>query len=121
MNGTGAVVLAITARAIDLAVVLSIEVDDVNVATSVMLDDLIRGMVGTTTNDVGSSITLDGNGILADILEPDKFEVAAALAVDTLTLVGTNNDVLQRSAIFKNKDSVLLACYVVSASHRTHS
>lgn len=94
MNRTGAVPLAITARAINLAVVLSIEVDDVNMATSVVLDDLIRGMVGTTANDVGSSITLDGNSILTDILEPDKLEVTAALAVNTLALVSTNNDVL---------------------------
>lgn len=66
--------LAGTARSVDLAVVLSIEVDDlfskyasvvfssgaksciifwtyVDLAASVVLDDLVRGVVSTTTND----------------------------------------------------------------------
>ena len=44
-----------------------------------MLDDLVGCLVGTATNDPGvlaGLVTLDGDGILADILEPDKVQGA---------------------------------------------
>jgi predicted thioredoxin/glutaredoxin len=46
-------------------------------------------MVSTTTNDpgLGSSLVLfDGDGVLADILEPDELKSAVALAVYTFSL-----------------------------------
>lgn len=46
-----ALALAVTARAIDLSVVLGVEVDDVNGAAAVVLDDLIRGVVGASADD----------------------------------------------------------------------
>lgn len=76
--------------------------------TSVVLDDLVGSLVGTASNDVGSSTTLDSDGILADVLEPDELEVTSAKAVNTLLLVGTNNDVTKGSAILKDENSVLL-------------
>ena len=66
-----------------------------------MLDDLVRCVVGSTTDNVGllsGLVVLDGNGILADILEPNEFDVARTVAVDTLSLVLANDDVPQRRA-----------------------
>lgn len=109
VHGTGAVVLAVTAAAVDLAVVLGVEVDDVDVATTVVLDDLVVGTESATTNNVGNTVALDRDGVLADVLEPDKLKVARALAVNTLLLVGTNDNVAQSGAILENEDGVLLA------------
>ena len=85
--------------------------------TSVVLDHLVGSLVGTATNDVGSSTTLDRDSILADVLEPDKLKVAGTETVDTLLLVGTNDDVAKSGAVLKNKDSILLA-YVMSVTRR---
>jgi hypothetical protein len=84
------------------------EVNNVDVTASVVLDDLVGSLVGTASDDVGSSTTLDSDGILADVLEPDKLKVASAKAVNTFLLVGTNNDVTKGSAILKDENSVLL-------------
>ena len=73
-----AVALAVAARAVDLAVVFSVEVDDVHGAAAVVLDDLVRGVVGAAADDVGGAIALEGDGVFADVFEPDVFEVAGA-------------------------------------------
>jgi hypothetical protein len=109
VHGAPAVVRAVAARAVDLAIVVGVKVDNVDVATSVVLDDLVGRLVGTAANDVGGAAALDANGILADVLEPDELEVAGALAVDALLLVGTNDDIAEGGAVLKNEDSVLLA------------
>ena len=111
VNGSlaGLVALAVAAGAVDLAVVVGVEVDDVDVTAAVVLDDLVGGLVSTAANDVGNSAALDGDGILADVLEPDKLEVAGAQAVDTLLLVGTDDNVAESSAILKDEDSIIRA------------
>lgn len=73
-----------------------------------MLDDLISGFVGTTANNIGCAAALDGDGILADVLEPNEFESARSKAVHAFTLIGANNDVSKLRPIFKDKNSVLL-------------
>ena len=108
VNGAGAVARAVTAGSVDLAVVLGIEVDNVDMAATVVLDDLVGGMVSTAANDVGSAVTLDGDSVLADVLEPDKLESAGAQAVDTLTLVGANDDVAKGSALLEDEDGISL-------------
>lgn len=109
MDGTGAVVGAVTAGAVDLAVVVGVEVDNVDVAAAIVLDDLVAGVVRATADNVGRAVTLDGDGVLAHVLEPHKLEVAAAQAVHALALIGTNNDVAQSGALFEDKDRVRLA------------
>lgn len=101
------VALAVTARSVDLAVVVGVEVDDVDVTAAVVLDDLVGGVVSTTTDDVGSAAAKDGDGILADILEPGELDVARALAVNTLTLVGTDDDVSESGTLLEDEDGVL--------------
>lgn len=91
------------------------EVDNVDVTTSVVLDYLVGSLVGTATDDVGSSTTLERDSILADVLEPDKLKVAGTETVDTLLLVGTNDNVAKSGAVLKNKDSILLT-YVMLVS-----
>lgn len=71
-----------------------------------MLDNLVRGLVSTTANNVGSAAAEDGDGILANILEPGEFDVAGALAVNTLALVGTDDDIAESSTILEDKHSI---------------
>lgn len=100
---------AVSAGAVQLSIVLDVEVDDVHRTTAVMLDNLIRSVVRTTTNDprlVASDILLDGDGILTDIFEPDELKRAGALTVDTLGLVLADNAVSKSCALFKEEDSV---------------
>lgn len=68
-------------------------------AASVVLNDLVGSVVGTATNDVLGAVTLEGDGVLANVLEPDVLEVAGAQAVDSLALVGADDDVSQGGAI----------------------
>lgn len=106
--------------------------DDVDGAASVVLDDLVGGFVGAsaddpaviaglvvflrmsggfdTTGDQGSGVTYDGDGVLADILEPDKLEGAGPVAVHTLGLILSNDDVSQRGAGLEVEDGVLPVC-----------
>lgn len=126
------VTLAVAARAVDLAVVLGVEIDDVDVAAAVVLDaavayesvvrifgwlgdthggyvHLVGGLVGTAANDVGGSLAGHGDGVLADVLEPGELDVAAALAVDALDLVGADDDVLDGGAVLEDEHGILLA------------
>jgi hypothetical protein len=54
-----------------LAVVLNIKVDDIDGTAAVVLDNLVRAVVGTTTDDPSlrtSLVVLDRESILVDIL-----------------------------------------------------
>lgn len=50
LEGTGAYVAA---RSVDLAVVLGVEVDDVDGTAAIVLDDLVLSVVSATTDDPG--------------------------------------------------------------------
>jgi hypothetical protein len=70
--------------------------------TAVVLDDLIAGTFGTTTDNVrGTRGLFDGNSILAHVLKPDIVDVARPLAVDTLCLVSTDNNVPEKISTHK--------------------
>lgn len=43
--------------------------------------------MSTSTNDIGSAVTLNGESVLADVDPPDVLDGAGALAVNTLSLV----------------------------------
>jgi hypothetical protein len=74
-----AVALAVTARAVHLAVVLGIEIDDVDGAAAIVLNHFVGGVVGATTDDVGGAVALEGDGVLADVFKPDVLEVAGTV------------------------------------------
>jgi predicted thioredoxin/glutaredoxin len=79
----------ISARAVKLAIVVNVEVNDVDCSAAIVLDDLVRCVVSTTTDDPGllsGLVFFDGDGVLADILEPDELESAVTLAVYTFGL-----------------------------------
>jgi hypothetical protein len=56
--------------------------------------------------DRGISITLEGQGVLADGRPPDILDGAASLAVDTLDLVLADNGVLERGAVLQDEDGI---------------
>lgn len=102
----------VSARAVKLAVILDVEVDDVHGSAAVVLNNLVGGVVSTTANDPGllaSHVVLDGNGVLTDVLEPHELEVAGTTAVHALSLVRANNDVTQGGAGVKEEDGVGVA------------
>ena len=75
-----AVVTAVSTRSINLAIVVGIEVNNVHMATAVVLDDFICGFECASADDVGCAAALDGDVVFADIFEPDEFECARAPA-----------------------------------------
>lgn len=55
--------------------------------------------------------TYDRNGILADIFEPHVLDGAATTnAVDTLVLIGANDDITESSTLSKDEDGISLTC-----------
>lgn len=55
----------------------------------------------------------NGDGILADILEPHELEIAVALAVYTLGLVLADDDVPQRGAGMEEENGVIRVALVL--------
>lgn len=91
----------------------------VDFTTAIVLNNLVRSAIRAATNDVRSTIALDRDGVLADVLEPDKLERAGAQAVNALHLVGADDDVLERGALLQDKDGIGLAALgVVQAGAR---
>lgn len=97
-----------------------------------MLDDLVRSVVGASTDDPGyiaglvvfleecqlfgpidmmlGRKTYDRDSVLADVLKPDELNSAAStLAVHTLTSSLANDGVTERAATLNNEGSVILA------------
>jgi len=74
-----------------------------------VLDNLVAGVVRTTTNDPGllsSLVILDRDSVLADILEPDELEGAGTITVHALGLVLADDDVAQGGAGAEEEDSI---------------
>lgn len=103
-----AVALAVAAAAHQLAVVLGVEVGDLDGAAAVELDDLVRGVEGAAALDEGGARgLLERDGVLADVLEPDVDEGAGALAVHALGLAGADDDVGEGGAVLEDEHGVL--------------
>lgn len=60
--------------------------------------------------------THDGNSVFAHVLEPDKLEGARPVAVDALSLVCTDDTVLQRGSPTKQEDRIRIATLSVSSA-----
>lgn len=74
MHRASTVSTAVTTRSVHFTIVIGIEVDNVDVTTTVVLDDLVSGLVSATSDDVGCAAALDGDGILADVFKPHEFK-----------------------------------------------
>jgi len=91
---------AVTARAIELSEGLRAVAVDLDMTGTVMLDNLVRGGLGATTNNVGGAASLlDRDGVLADVLEPDVVEVAWTEAVDALLLILADDYIPERTVL----------------------
>jgi hypothetical protein len=115
-DGARAVAAAVAARAVHLAVVLGVEVLDVDRAAAVVLDHFIRGVEGSATGDVGCAVALDADGVFAHVFEPQVLERARAQAVDALALVGADDHVAQGGAVFEDEDGVGFAAFALAAA-----
>lgn len=51
-----------------------------------------------------------------DVTEPDVFKSALALAVDTLELVDTNDDIAKNSTVVEDKNSTITAKILISVA-----
>jgi len=113
---------AVSAGAIEFSICVCVEVDNVDGTATIVLDDLVGGLVGTTSDDPGvlsGSVALDGDGVLANVLEPNELESARTAAVDTLSLVLSDDDVPQGSTSLEQEHSVSITTFsLVVASTR---
>jgi hypothetical protein len=80
-------------------------------SSTVVLDDLVFSILGSTTGDgARSGVLLDSDSVLADVLVPYIGECAGAKAVDTLSLVSTLKSKGQH-LMLKNRDQELVQTY----------
>ncbi|KAJ8104452.1 hypothetical protein OPT61_g10749 [Boeremia exigua] len=103
---------AVSAGAVQLAVVLDVEVNDVDGAAAVVLDDLVGAVVRAAADDPGllaGFVVLDRECVFAHVLPPDVLESAVAGAVDTLGLVLADDDVAEGGALVEVENGVLVA------------
>jgi len=101
--------LAVTTRSIKLSKILSSEIGNRNSSTTIVLNDLIRSTESSTSVDECSStsgLNLDGESVFADCGSQDVGEYAYTLAMNTLDLVGINDDVGEGAAFFDIEDCV---------------
>lgn len=77
---------------------------------------LVLGPVSAAADDVGDTVALERDGVLADLLEPGELDVAGAQAVDALALVGADDDVADGGAVLEDEDSVLLAALALAGA-----
>ena len=101
-DGRGPLVLgaAVTARAIELSEGLRAVAVDLDMTGTVMLDNLVRGSLGATTNNVGGAASLlDRDGVLADVLEPDVVEVAWTEAVYAFLLILADDYIPEKNCV----------------------
>jgi hypothetical protein len=88
-------------------------VDDVHGTTSIMLNNFIRSMISSSTDNPRlrtSLVVFDTNGIFADVFKPDVFECAVAIAMNTFGLVFANDGVFERGTCFEEEYCVGFAC-----------
>jgi hypothetical protein len=107
----------VSTRAVKLAIVLDVEVDNVDRAAPVVLDDLVGRMVSAATDDPAVSarlVVLDAECIFADVLPPYEFQRAVAGAVDSFGLVLADDHVAQRGAFAQVEDCVFPVCIAFS-------
>jgi len=82
--------------------------------STVVLDDFVFGVLGAAADDVGlAGGLLDGDSVLAYILEPDVVEIAGAKAVDTLSLVSADDDILNSRATLDEENGVGVTAFVL--------
>lgn len=114
-------IVAVTAATVELSEVLDVEARDLKGTATVLLEDLVLSLEGTTAGDLGGlaiGLLLDGEGVLADSAPPDVGERAGSEAMHTLDLVGTDDHVGQGSAVLDLEDGVaVVTLFLTGAGH----
>jgi hypothetical protein len=70
------------------------------------LTHLVRSTLGSSSDDGSITVSLQAQGVLADLGPPDVLDGTGSLAVDTLDLVGTDDGVLQAGSALEDEDGV---------------
>jgi hypothetical protein len=88
-------------------------------AFAIVLDDLVRGGLSTSSNDTGIAITLQRERILADVYPPHIFDGASTFAMYAFDLVFADDGVLKGSAVLDEKDSIRVATFSLTSAADT--
>jgi hypothetical protein len=108
---------AVSAGSVHFSKGVGEEVLDGDGSTSVVLQDLVRGGLGSSTVDVGGTRgLLEGCGILANVSPPDVVEGTRAEAVNSLAVVGANDDVREDSTGLENEDGISIATFLLAVA-----
>lgn len=76
-------------------------------STTIVLEDLVTGALGTSTVNVACSTgLLERGGILAYVEPPDIVESASPKAMDTLAIIGADNDIGERGTGLENENCI---------------
>lgn len=99
------------------------EVLDSNGTSTIVLKNLVFGVASTTTIDIRSATAsiLEGSSILANIGPPDIVQGASTLAVDTFTVVGTNDTVAKGCAGLEQEDSISITSLSLVIAGRSYA
>ena len=111
--------LAVSTGSVELSECVDSEAADGKGATTVVLENLVIGAEGTAALDSGcftSSLLFDGEGIFADCAPPNIVQRAGTLAMNTLDLIGANNDVGDRGTVGEDEDSVFIAALLLTGT-----
>jgi hypothetical protein len=104
--------IAVSAGSVNLAKGVGEEVLDGNSSTTVVLQDLVRSTLGTTTVDVGcSGGLLEGSSVLTDIKPPDVVQGTCTETVNTLAVVGADDDVGENGTGLENENCIGIASF----------
>lgn len=78
-----------------------------------VLNNLVNSIGCSTTDNKSVTSAEDGNGIFADVTEPDVGQRARAQAVDTLERIGADDNIGDGGAVLQNEDGILAASVIV--------
>jgi hypothetical protein len=68
--------------------------------------DLVISTLGTSSDDFSVTVTLEAQGVFANVGPPDVLNGTSALAVDSLDLVFTDDGVLQGSTALEDENGI---------------
>lgn len=110
------ILFAITTAAIKLSKILDGEAIDGDRPNTIMLNNLVLSTTSTTSNDLTITITLEGQGVLAYSIPPHILNRASTQTMHTLTLIFTDDGILEGSAVFEKEHGIRVAAFGLAAA-----
>jgi hypothetical protein len=84
-----------------------------------VLKNLVGSRFCATTVDVGCARgLLESRGIFADVDPPDVVQRASAEAMNTFTIIGTNDNIGEDSSGLQNEDGIRIASFSLVVAGR---